>query len=656
MFTEITMGKPNMRQNVSLLMKRNIRSLAVVPTLLLASSLPLCGAVTGQWDFNSSNMVATAGADLAYRGDTESLTTFSTASIGGQTAVVMGFPAAAMEQGYEMTHGIAPNGGGGYVNQYTLIMDLMFPADSTGKWRGLFQTSPDNGNDGDLFVNAANGIGISGNYSGSLLADTWHRVAFVFDLAATENQLSKYVDGKLVGTQTGSAFGIDGRWSMDVAALLFTDEDGETAAGFVNSIQIHDVPLSAVDLFALGKPTAAGIPGVIPVFTNVTVTVTPAEGVQTAGMTAKCFEAAAVGSGTLTYQWYRNGAALAGKTDPQLRLANIQPTDAGSYTVVVNNGLRSATNTPAATLSVAPAPAAFVSGQWDFNQSDLAATFGQPLQYFDAQVQTDTTFGTTTSFGISDMDGQPVNVMFCNPTSGGAWGGIVVPHGIAPNGGGTNVNQYTVIMDILYPSSTAGYRALWQTDPANASDSEVFFNGANALGISSRYDGELTLDTWHRVALAFDLTKRELGKYIDGVNVVTGPVGNAPLGNHDAQYLSANTDASGGGVDLRWSLGATALLLADEDGEVQPVYVSSVQVRNGRMTDAAIEAMGAPKATKIPGSIKAVQSGNSILIEWTGAVLESASTPAGPWSVVNNAAHPHMVATPTGTLFFRVAR
>jgi len=213
-----------------------------------------------------------------------------------------------------------------------------------------------------------------------------------------------------------------------------------------------------------------------------------------------------------------------------------------------------------------------------------------------------------------------------------------------------------VILDLLYPSWTSGFfRALWQTSVDNANDSEAFFNGFNRLGISGQYHGELTLDEWHRVVLAFDLTRRELGKYIDGTNVLSGPVGATPFGPHNAQYLSASTNvAAGGGVDLRWSLGTTALLLADEDGEVQPVYVSSVQVREGRMTDAAIAALGTPTANKIPGALRARRSGGDIVIDWTGTTLESAPTVTGAWSVVSGAAHPHVVTAPSQNRFFRV--
>jgi hypothetical protein len=107
---------------------------------------------------------------------------------------------------------------------------------------------------------------------------------------------------------------------------------------------------------------------------------------------------------------------------------------------------------------------------------------------------------------------------------------------------------------------------------------------------------------------------------------------------------------------MRWSLGPTALLFGDEDGEVNFVYVSSVQVRNGRMTDESIAAMGAPTANKIPGFIKVTTTATGISIEWTGSVLEHASSVTGPWTVISGAKHPQVIpsiANPT-TQFYRV--
>lgn len=52
----------------------------------------------------------------------------------------------------------------------------------------------------------------------------------------------------------------------------------------------------------------------------------------------------AVGSGTLTYQWYFNGQVIRGATEPGLEFTNITFTNAGLYTVVVNSVYGSVTN------------------------------------------------------------------------------------------------------------------------------------------------------------------------------------------------------------------------------------------------------------------------------------------------------------------------
>ena len=52
------------------------------------------------------------------------------------------------------------------------------------------------------------------------------------------------------------------------------------------------------------------------------------------------------GSGSLSYQWYFNGAAIPGATSSNLVLSSIQFTNAGLYSVVVSSGYGSVSNTP----------------------------------------------------------------------------------------------------------------------------------------------------------------------------------------------------------------------------------------------------------------------------------------------------------------------
>ena len=141
-------------------------------SLLLVLAMPSLGQqVTGQWDFNNGNLAATVGTAGQYwiapttpPRDVETETQFGTTTsflipdIGGVAAKVMKFPQTDPKMGYAMYPEIDANGGGSYVNQYTLIMDVLYPAASllpAGEWNALFQTNDCNGNDGDLFVREA---------------------------------------------------------------------------------------------------------------------------------------------------------------------------------------------------------------------------------------------------------------------------------------------------------------------------------------------------------------------------------------------------------------------------------------------------------------------------------------------------------------------
>jgi hypothetical protein len=285
-----------------------------------------------------------------------------------------------------------------------------------------------------------------------------------------------------------------------------------------------------------------------------------------------------------------------------------------------------------------------VISQWDFN-SNLVATSGTDLQYYDVSVQTNTAFGTTTSFAIQDIGGTPAVVMKFTPTSGNsgipganpstaAWGGYKMFHGAVANANGTNVNQYTIIFDILYPgSSDLTWRALLQASPTvftGGDDSEFYINTSDGIGISSIYDGTVSPDQWHRIGLAVNLLGPgglpEVAKFIDGVKV-----------GEQTSGLS--------GVDGRFSLlPSLALLFAEDNGYNNDAYVSSVQFSNGRRPDAFFQVLGGPTASKIPGIIKASRIAAGTIITWTGGVpLEGADALTGPWSTVNGAVSPYTV-------------
>ncbi|MBL9210288.1 MAG: hypothetical protein JNL92_07450, partial [Opitutaceae bacterium] len=66
---------------------------------------------------------------------------------------------------------------------------------------------------------------------------------------------------------------------------------------------------------------------------------------------------AATGTGTLRFQWFRNGAPLAGATAATFSVGSAQPADAGSYHVVVSNATGSVTSRTATVVVAPEAPA-----------------------------------------------------------------------------------------------------------------------------------------------------------------------------------------------------------------------------------------------------------------------------------------------------------
>ena len=233
-------------------------------------------------------------------------------------------------------------------------------------------------------------------------------------------------------------------------------------------------------------------------------------------------------------------------------------------------------------------PATNVTGQWDFDAGNLSATVGRALEYFDGadgDTKNKTEFGTASSFGIANIDGQDVNVMKV-PGDLSNKIGYKMFHGIAPNGGGTKVNQYTLIYDVMIAPAGPGAASMIQIDDLNnTSDGDLFWQGNNFGQGANGYNGTsiFTPDSWHRVAISVDLTQNPgvISKFVDGVKQDDWKPGDR--------------------LDGRRALQDYAILFADGDQDERRVwYVNSIQVRDGKLSDAQMVALGKPGASGIP--------------------------------------------------------
>src|SRR5436190_2878927 len=103
-------------------------SSACVVFVLTCCLLSVCRAAVEQFDFNG-NLNSSVTANYLTMGVAAPALTpgvsFTTANINGVTAQVAFFTRGTW---FSLLHGFSPNGGGSFINQYTLIMDVMFPS------------------------------------------------------------------------------------------------------------------------------------------------------------------------------------------------------------------------------------------------------------------------------------------------------------------------------------------------------------------------------------------------------------------------------------------------------------------------------------------------------------------------------------------------
>jgi hypothetical protein len=228
-----------------------------------------------EWNFASGDLAPALGNGLLSYADgpiTSNLTSFG-ASDGTTIPHIAGYPTRYMrvpaftgsDNGYHVTlTSSGPNGGGIYINQFTIIFDLLIP--SPLNWTALFNTNPQNANDADWFVDASGalGIGVIGYTPGNpITPGAWHRIVFAADLSAA--LVNYYVNGNPVFSGAAS---LDGRHSLysNIDAgpdlLLFNEGDASgnyTHLLYLSSFAFTDRTMSAAEIQALGGPKDLGI-------------------------------------------------------------------------------------------------------------------------------------------------------------------------------------------------------------------------------------------------------------------------------------------------------------------------------------------------------------------------------------------------------------
>jgi autotransporter-associated beta strand protein len=243
------------------------------PALLGALATASHANLVGLWKFDDSSNLgkATFGTDLAIGGVAP---TYSASLADGlsnsQTGVIT--TASNVSTNYlRATHGIAPNGGGTKVNQYSIVVDVFSPTGSRSSWRTIYQTGT---GDADYFIRNDNDrLGTADmNYTGTGIQEAnWTRLVITVDLTkaggASAARMISYLNGGTGMTHNGAVAttALDQRFALGTTLDFFNDNDGDNAPLNIAALAMYDHVLTPAEVAALGTAgTTIPIPGNLP--------------------------------------------------------------------------------------------------------------------------------------------------------------------------------------------------------------------------------------------------------------------------------------------------------------------------------------------------------------------------------------------------------
>lgn len=239
-----------------------MRKLMCVLVVLAVTGMVSAGYVstdglTGLWRFQTSDtkMVATVGSNMvSSHVDNSGWMSGPWTVIGtADNPLLYSDGGVIQERSWDyltVNPNFVANGGGSYVNEYTIAMDYVQTSGLTS-WNSLFQTAYEgNDGDGDLFTDGAGhiGIGAAGYSTLTYDASKWHRIVLSVDNGSF---FRVYVDGVLF--LDGTPQDVDGRFSLYTDRFhLFADNSWEDQWGLVGTVATWNRALTTDEIARMG--------------------------------------------------------------------------------------------------------------------------------------------------------------------------------------------------------------------------------------------------------------------------------------------------------------------------------------------------------------------------------------------------------------------
>ncbi len=505
---------------------------------------------------------------------------------------------------------------------------------------------------------------------------TWQHVVGVYDdsgIISGSPSMYIYVDGQQSGSGATRAAGL--RVSSDPVSIGSKHLGNDPAydgywTGTINEVAVYPVALTQTQIqthygAAYGSSLAPFI-SIQPVSLTNYVSL------------AATFSVGAAGTVPLSLQWSKDGVAISGATLDTLTISPLAPSDAGSYTVNISNGLGS-TNSAPATLTVLQPP------------TTAPAIPGLVLHLpFDNNL-TDTTGRGNNAVGIH-ISGSSSNVAAPTYVGDGAIGSALhfstdmsttnnsyVTLGLRPDlQFSSNVNftlaywirspQNYVGADLPFISTAIGstfspglvlaysYGLNGSAIPAYAGSwcATIFDLSGNGIGGYGEV-GAINDGNWHHLVHVFD-RKKGLFNYLDGLavpfhkedggtseqaagDIDTGnwfTIGQDPTGTYS---LTPNVVTASGDIDdigiwrrALTPLEAASIFMAGASNKLSFAY--------------------SPPVTNAP-TLTLQRVGSQVQLSWDVGTLYSANNVTGPYTTVVSTTSPYVITPTSSKKFYR---
>ena len=297
---------------------------------------------------------------------------------------------------------------------------------------------------------------------------------------------------------------------------------------------------------------------------------------------------AVTGSGALSYQWRKDGAAINGATGATLTISNAQSSDAGSYVVVVTNSAGSATST-AGTLTVALSRLINLSILTSLVAADDAFTMGFVVGGSSLKPLVIRAVGPSLApFGVSNTLADPMLELFTGTVKTGEndnWdGSAAVANAMAAVGAfaylGPTSHDAAAALSVASGSNSVRVSA---TDHGTGAVLAEIYDATPSGSFNSSSPRLINVSVLKQVGTGFTVgfvvggtgTKgvlvRAIGPTLGSVFGVPGAVVDPQLTLYSDQTPIATNDNWGGGAALTSafsSVGAFALSAASRDAAV----------------------------------------------------------------------------------------